>query len=167
VKFTPEQQRLIDEAAAEEQQRWRVGGPWRPGVWRSLMKSAQIKSWADDDRNRFLHGIDREPQAEDSGTFSNGPLTEPRMQSNQPRYGEARPKPVQWEVHVDRHLPGPPRLERERSRDGSSLNLSAIERNAKRLAETSRVYVDERNGRFYCAPHMKALLEKAIARAGV
>jgi hypothetical protein len=69
-----------------------------------------------------------------------------------------------YAIFVDRAL-GPGRLERERSRDGSCVNLSAMERNAKRLLDASRVYVDESSRRIYCAPHVKAQLEKAIAEA--
>lgn len=76
------------------------------------------------------------------------------------------PSPTQFQIIVSREL-GPGRLERERSRDGSCVNLSAIERNAKRLQECSRVLVDERNGRIYCAPHMKLAIEKEIGRTRV
>jgi hypothetical protein len=67
-----------------------------------------------------------------------------------------------YAIFVDRNL-GPGRLERERG--SGCINLSAQARNAKRLLETSRVIVDEPNRRIYCAPHVKALLEKAIAEA--
>jgi hypothetical protein len=41
------------------------------------------------------------------------------------------------------HRLGLYRLERERSRDGSCLNVSAVERNRKRISEIDDLFVDE------------------------
>lgn len=65
-----------------------------------------------------------------------------------------------YDVYVDRALA--PRLERERSRDGSCVNLSAVERNRKKLADSSTMLVFNGERRVVCAPHVFAELQKRI-----
>lgn len=65
-------------------------------------------------------------------------------------------------IIVDRHLD--PRLERVRSRDLSCFNLSADARNRVKLAEASTVYVMHDKRLIVCPTHVKAQLEKQLAR---
>jgi hypothetical protein len=55
-----------------------------------------------------------------------------------------------------------PRLERERSRDGSCTNLSAIERNRKKLDDASKVYVNHVDRTIVCAPHVYKSVRVAL-----
>ena len=53
-----------------------------------------------------------------------------------------------------------PRLERERSRDGSCFNLSAAARNKAKLDDASKLWVDHRERVIYGPPHV---IEKLMA----
>lgn len=55
-----------------------------------------------------------------------------------------------------------PRLERERSRDGSCVNLSARTRNAKRLEEASKVVIDHARRQIHCPTHVFESLRKQV-----
>lgn len=57
-----------------------------------------------------------------------------------------------------------PRLERERSRDGSCVNLSAQERNAKRLEDASQVFIDHANRSIHCPTHVVEALSRSIPK---
>lgn len=59
-----------------------------------------------------------------------------------------------------------PRLERERARDGSCTNLSAQERNRKKLADASVCYVDHANRTIHCAPFVFRRLREALKQEG-
>jgi len=60
-----------------------------------------------------------------------------------------------------------PRLERERSRDGSCLNLSAAERNRKKFEEARVAYVDHANRTIICATHVYYALREALAKEAI
>lgn len=66
-----------------------------------------------------------------------------------------------WKIVPDRHLR--PFQERERSRDGSCLNLSAVSRNRERRIDASKLYVMKAERTIFCAPHMVEEIEKAFA----
>lgn len=55
-----------------------------------------------------------------------------------------------------------PRLERERSRDGSCVNLSARVRNAKRLGDASKVLIDHEKRQIHCPTHVFEALRKQV-----
>jgi hypothetical protein len=60
-----------------------------------------------------------------------------------------------------------PRLERERARDGSCVNLSAAERNRKKLADASTVHVNHADRTIICAPHVYKALRAALATSAL
>lgn len=55
-----------------------------------------------------------------------------------------------------------PRLERERSRDGSCVNLSARARNAKRFEDASKVFIDHAKRQIHCPTHVFESLRKQL-----
>jgi hypothetical protein len=65
-----------------------------------------------------------------------------------------------YRLVVLRHLD--PKLERDRSRDGSCVNLSAVARNAKRLEEASHAWVDHSARRIICPTHVYEALRRSL-----
>ena len=60
-----------------------------------------------------------------------------------------------------------PRLERERSRDGSCTNLSAAERNRKKLDAANMVSIDHVNRAIHCPTHVYRALMAALDKEGL
>lgn len=55
-----------------------------------------------------------------------------------------------------------PRLERERPRDRSCINLSAVARNKARLDDASKAYVDKSARTIYGPPHVIAAIMQRL-----